>query len=66
MERRSGEVRRLVIKAQRLLYDDDAPRFLVTLVDVTDARLAEKVKDALVKEKAVLLKEIQHRVANSL
>jgi PAS domain S-box-containing protein len=66
MERRSGEVRRLVITAQRLTYDDDAPRFLVTLSDITDARLAKKVNDDLVKEKAVLKKEVQHRVANSL
>jgi two-component sensor histidine kinase len=66
LERRGGGVRRLVIKAQRLLYDADAPRFLVTISDVTDARLAEKVKDDLLKDKAVLLKEVQHRVANSL
>ncbi len=31
MARRSGEVRRVVIEAQRLLCDDDAPRFLVSL-----------------------------------
>jgi two-component system, sensor histidine kinase PdtaS len=36
------------------------------VLDVTDARIAEKLKDDLVKEKAVLLQELQHRVANSL
>jgi two-component sensor histidine kinase len=59
--------RRLVVKAQKLIYADaDATRLLVTVSDVTDARLAEKVKDDLLREKAVLLQEVQHRVANSL
>jgi two-component sensor histidine kinase len=38
----------------------------LTVVDVTSARLAEKLKDELVQEKQVLLQELQHRVANSL
>jgi len=67
MQRHGQDVRRLVIKAQKLLYDNaDAARVLVTVSDVTDARLAEKLKDELLKEKAFLLKEVQHRVANSL
>jgi two-component sensor histidine kinase len=61
------DTRRLVIKAQKLEYGDASlPRLLVTISDVTDARLAEKVKDDLLREKAVLLQEVQHRVANSL
>jgi two-component sensor histidine kinase len=60
-------VRRLVIKAQKLEYGDpDVIRLLVTVCDVTDAREAEKLKDDLLRERAVLLEEIQHRVANSL
>jgi len=67
LKRHGERVRRLVIKAQKLRYDDAAAaRLLVTISDVTDARLAEKVKDDLLQEKAVLLKEVQHRVANSL
>ena len=59
--------RRLVIKAQKLQYGDpDVTRLLMTVSDVTDARLAERLKDDLVREKAVLLQEVQHRVANSL
>jgi two-component sensor histidine kinase len=38
----------------------------MTICDVTEARLAERIKDELVREKAVLLQEVQHRVANSL
>jgi two-component sensor histidine kinase len=61
------EPRRLVIKARRLEYGDrTSTRLLVTVSDVTDARLADKVRDDLIREKAVLLQEVQHRVANSL
>ena len=59
--------RRLVINAQKLAYGGgDNVRLLVAVLDVTDARIAEKLKDDLLKEKAVLLQELQHRVANSL
>jgi two-component sensor histidine kinase len=59
--------RKLVLNAQKLDYGDDADvRVLLTIADVTDARLAEKLKDDLLREKAILLQELQHRVANSL
>lgn len=41
-------------------------RLLLTVADVTDARVAEKVKDSLLRDEAILLQEVQHRVANSL
>jgi two-component system, sensor histidine kinase PdtaS len=60
-------VRRLVLNAHKLDYvGSDALRLLLSLVDVTDARLSDKLKDDLLREKAVLLQEVQHRVANSL
>ncbi len=60
-------VRHLVIKAQKLDYgDNERTRLLMTVADVTDARIAEKVREDLVRDKAVLLQEVQHRVANSL
>lgn len=59
--------RRLVVKAQKLVYASDANVcILVSIADVTDARLAETLKDDLLREKAVLMQELQHRVANSL
>ncbi len=59
--------RRLVINAQKLDHSDPARiRLLLTIVDVTDVRIAEKLKDDLLREKAILLQESQHRVANSL
>ena len=60
-------VRRLVIKANKLEYGDaEVTRILMTVADVTDARLAEKVRDDLIRDKALLVQEVQHRVANSL
>ena len=59
--------RRLLINARRLEFGDkNNARLLVTISDVTDARSAEKLKDDLLREKAILLQEVQHRVANSL
>jgi two-component sensor histidine kinase len=59
--------RRLVINAEKLDYGDpEHVRVLLSVADVTDARVAAKLKDDLVREKAILLQEIQHRVANSL
>jgi two-component sensor histidine kinase len=61
------EARTLVIKAQKLKYGDtDVTRILMTVSDVTDARIAERIKDDLMRDKALLIQEVQHRVANSL
>ncbi len=60
LTREGQEPRRLVLNTQKLQYGDtDGVRLLLSVSDVTDARLAEKLKDDL-------LQEIQHRVANSL
>ncbi|MEI9963483.1 MAG: sensor histidine kinase [Caulobacteraceae bacterium] len=62
-----GPTRRLVLDARKLDYSDTANiRVLLAASDVTDARLAEKLKNDMLREKAVLLQELQHRVANSL
>ena len=67
LSRKGREDRRLVVNAQKLNYGlDESVRLLVSVSDVTDARIAEKLKDDMLKEKAVLLQELQHRVANSL
>lgn len=59
--------RSLLLNAQRLTYGDGSQvRILLGVSDVTDARASDKLKDDLLREKAVLLQEVQHRVANSL
>ena len=60
-------LRYLLINAHLLAYGDGAEvRLLLGMSDVTDARASEKLKDDLLREKAILLQEVQHRVANSL
>ena len=57
----------LVINARKLDYFDATNvRLVMSAADITDARIAEKLKDDLLREKAILLQELQHRVANSL
>ncbi|MFI4974525.1 MAG: sensor histidine kinase [Caulobacterales bacterium] len=41
-------------------------RLLLTVSDVTEARRSAALMDDMLREKAVLMQEIQHRVANSL
>ena len=58
---------RLILSAHKLDYfDTEKVRVVLAATDVTAARLAEEQKDDLVREKHVLLQELQHRVANSL
>lgn len=66
--KRGGEpARRLVINAHVIDQSgDEAPRLVVAVTDVTEARQAERTYDALVREKQVLMQELNHRVANSL
>ena len=65
---RSGkETLRLLINAHTLDYfEAEHIRVVLAITDVTSQRLAEKIKDDLLREKQLLLHEIQHRVANSL
>jgi two-component sensor histidine kinase len=58
---------RLILSAHKLDYfDTDKVRIVLAATDVTATRLAEQQKDDLIREKHVLLQELQHRVANSL
>jgi two-component sensor histidine kinase len=65
--RKGKETCRLILSAHKLDYfDTEKVRVVLAATDVTSTRLAEKQKDDLVREKQVLLQELQHRVANSL
>lgn len=66
-KRRDGAIRRLIFTAQKLDYVGiQNTRLLLAIADVTEARAAERLKDDLLREKEILLKEVQHRVGNSL
>jgi two-component sensor histidine kinase len=57
----------LMINAHTLDYfEAESIRVVLAITDVTTQRLADKLRDDLVREKQLLLHEIQHRVANSL
>jgi two-component sensor histidine kinase len=57
----------LIAKAHKLNFSDAGEvRLLLTVVDITVARDSERLRERLIQEKAVLMQEIQHRVANSL
>lgn len=66
--------RRLILRVQLVDHDSAPDRWIVlSIEDVTDARLAEQKimtllleKDDLLRERAMLLLEMQHRIANSL
>ena len=67
LKRPKHAVRCLVLNAHKLDYGDAAEtRVLLAIADVTDARLAERIRDELLQDKANLFRELQHRVANSL
>jgi two-component sensor histidine kinase len=67
LEREGRPQRRLVLNAQKLSYSgDEEVRLSLSVTDVTEARIAEKLREDLVREKDVLLQELHHRVANSL
>jgi two-component sensor histidine kinase len=67
LRRKGRGDRRLVIQVQKLDYGDgDNVRLLLTIADVTATRAIEKLKDNQLREKTILLQELQHRVANSL
>ena len=67
LKRKGQADRTLLLDAHRLQYGTDEDiRIMLSVVDVTTAKAAEKLKDDLLREKAILLQELQHRVANSL
>jgi two-component sensor histidine kinase len=67
LKRPDQTTRQLVVNA-RILDDGvkDPVRLLLAIADVTEARAEAQSRDKLVREKAILMQELQHRVANSL
>ena len=65
--RKGAEPRYLVANARKLDDGDNTRvRVLLAVSDITFARAEARQKDDLIREKAILLQEVQHRVANSL
>ena len=67
LKREGRQTRCLVLNAHKLNYGDGgAIRMLLAITDTTDAQIASKLNEDLVRDKGILLQELQHRVANSL
>ena len=65
--RKDQPTRCLLMNATKLDDGDkERIRLLLAITDVTIARAESRLKDDLIREKAILLQEVQHRVANSL
>ena len=60
--------RRVMLLNARQVFDENGlgSALLVAIEDVTQRRDSEREKDELLRQKEVLLQEMQHRVANSL
>ena len=60
--------RRVMLLNARQVFDEDGTgsALLLAIEDVTERRDIEREKDELLRQKEILLQEMQHRVANSL
>jgi len=60
--------RRVMLLNARQVFDEDGSTsaLLLAIEDVTQRRDSEREKDELLRQKEILLQEMQHRVANSL
>jgi chemotaxis protein methyltransferase CheR len=59
--------RTMYLNARQVVYKEGAEStILLGIEDVTERRVLEREKDELLRQKEVMLDELQHRVANSL
>jgi two-component sensor histidine kinase len=59
--------RTMCLNARQVFYEGGTnTTILLGMEDITERRILEREKDELLKQKEVLLEELQHRVANSL
>jgi chemotaxis protein methyltransferase CheR len=62
-----GGRRLFLANARRVFYEgDQSVRILLAFEDVTARRLLERERNELLRQKNVLLEEVQHRISNSL
>ncbi|MEA3173963.1 MAG: hypothetical protein QOF42_1374 [Gammaproteobacteria bacterium] len=59
--------RTMLLNARKVFYEEGSrANILLGIEDITGQRLLERAKDELLRQKDVLLGEIQHRIGNSL
>lgn len=58
--------RTMLINAQEIQYENGERKMLLSIQDITDERATERQRKDLMEQKDTLLKEMRHRIANSL
>ncbi len=58
--------RTLVLNAREIRYENGRKKMLLSIADITDRRTLENEREKLLIQKDLLLKEMSHRIANSL
>src|SRR6185436_3473749 len=58
--------RTMVVNAREIRYENGRKKMLLSIFDITQQRKLEAEKEKLVLQKDLLLKEMKHRIANSL
>lgn len=58
--------RTMLINAREICYEKGKKKMLLSISDITERRILEVEREQLLKQKDLLLKEMQHRIANSL
>ncbi|MDB5238539.1 MAG: Sensory transduction regulatory protein [Candidatus Kaiserbacteria bacterium] len=59
-------LRTLVVNAREIRYEHGEKKMLLSMLDVTHQRRLEIEREKLIQQKDLLLKEMRHRIANSL
>ena len=59
-------MRTMVINAREIRFDNQRQNMLLSITDVTEQRRLQREKQNLMLQKDTLLKEMRHRIANSL
>lgn len=58
--------RTMLVNARTVRDDDEKQKMLISIFDITDQRRLEKEKEGILIKKDLLLREMSHRIANSL
>lgn len=58
--------RTMLINAREIRYENGRKKMLLSIFDITEQRALEEEKERLLQQKEILLKEMSHRIANSL
>jgi two-component sensor histidine kinase len=59
-------LRTLIVNAREIRYENSQKKMLLAIFDVTEQRALELDREHLMTQKDLLLKEMRHRIANSL